>query len=390
MNMKTENGVLTVFLEGRIDSTNAEAKGAELTALIAGTPHESLTLDTEALSYISSAGLRVLLRIRKSEPELKIVNAGSELYDIFEMTGFTEMMTIEKAYRKMSVDGCPVIGQGAKGTVYRYNEDTIVKVYKFADCLPDIKHEREMARRAFVLGIPTAISYDIVKVGDQFGSVFELLNAKSFSQLIMEEPDKRTYYIDEYARLLRRIHGTEVKETDMPYRKPEILKQVDSAAPWLGEADTEKLRSLITALPDVHRMLHCDYHTNNVMSQGGETLMIDMDTLSWGHPIFDLSIVYSVYQAFNETNPNNAHDFLGMTVEACDAVWERFLPVYLGTDAPDVLCSVGKKIELLGHLRVVRFIVKHSDPSEAEAGRRLAVHIGHIRELLRSVTTLDF
>ena len=77
----------------------------------------------------ASAGLRVILRLRKQEPELAIVNVSPEVYEIFEMTGFTEMMPVSRAYRRVSVDGCEVIGQGANGKVYRLDPETIIKVY---------------------------------------------------------------------------------------------------------------------------------------------------------------------------------------------------------------------------------------------------------------------
>lgn len=163
----------------------------------------------------ASAGLRVILRLRKQEPELAIVNASPEVYEIFEMTGFTEMMPVSRAYRRVSVDGCEVIGQGANGKVYRLDPETIIKVYLNPNSLPDIHWERELARKAFVLGIPTAIPYDVVKVGDGYGSVFELLNAKSFGSLIAEHPEEMDKYVKMYVDLLKKIHGTKVHPEDL-------------------------------------------------------------------------------------------------------------------------------------------------------------------------------
>ena len=177
--------------------------------------HGKVVLDAEKLEYISSAGLRVILRLRKQEPELAIVNASPEVYEIFEMTGFTEMMPVSRAYRRVSVDGCEVIGQGANGKVYRLDPETIIKVYLNPNSLPDIHRERELARKAFVLGIPTAIPYDVVKVGDGYGSVFELLNAKSFGSLIAEHPEEMDKYVKMYVDLLKKIHGTEVHPEDL-------------------------------------------------------------------------------------------------------------------------------------------------------------------------------
>ena len=87
-----------IALSGRIDSANSAAVEQEITALLDGYTGTELTLDAEKLEYISSAGLRVLLRLRKRYVGLEIVNVASEVYEIFEMTGFTEMMPISKAY----------------------------------------------------------------------------------------------------------------------------------------------------------------------------------------------------------------------------------------------------------------------------------------------------
>ena len=181
---------LTVMLTGRIDSNNAGQVEKDILAQIEGKKLSSVILDASGLDYISSAGLRILLRIRKIIPDMAITDVSSDVYEILEMTGFTEMMRVEKAYRVVSVEGCEEIGRGANGTIYRIDQDNVVKVYNNADALADIQHEREVARLALILGIPTAISYDVVKVGNSYGSVFELLNASSFSKILAENPEK--------------------------------------------------------------------------------------------------------------------------------------------------------------------------------------------------------
>ena len=190
MNTSWDNEKLTIRLEGRIDSGNAADVEGEINDVTKEKEPSAIVLDAEGLDYISSAGLRIILRLRKRHPDLRIINVKSDVYEVLEMTGFTEMMTIEKAYRKVSVEGCEEIGRGANGTIYRIDKDNVVKVHKNPDALEEIQHEREVARLALILGIPTAISYDVVKVGDSYGSVYELLNAKSFSNILANEPDK--------------------------------------------------------------------------------------------------------------------------------------------------------------------------------------------------------
>ena len=207
MNTALNGDVLTISLSGHIDSSNAAAIEAEINEAVQRMPHRSLVLDMRALEYISSAGLRIILRLLKREPQLSLQELSSEVYEIFDMTGFTEMMPIRKAYRQVSIDGCELIGRGANGTVYRLDRDTVVKVYNAPDCLPDVQRERELARKAFVLGIPTAIPYDVVRVGSKFGSVFELLDAQSLSKLIAAHPERYDEYVKTYVDLMRRLHS---------------------------------------------------------------------------------------------------------------------------------------------------------------------------------------
>ncbi|MCR5264413.1 MAG: STAS domain-containing protein, partial [Clostridiales bacterium] len=104
---------IVIKLSGRIDSVNAGKTEEDILSQLSGVGGRSLTLDMEKLEYISSAGLRVILRLKKTYPDIRIVNVGSDVYEILEMTGFTEMMPVEKAYRVVSVEGCEEIGRGA-------------------------------------------------------------------------------------------------------------------------------------------------------------------------------------------------------------------------------------------------------------------------------------
>ena len=116
--MAQDMPTLTAALTGRVDTGNALQEEQRLMAL-RQQPHGAMVLDLKGLKYISSAGLRVILRLRKLEADLSLVNASPLVYDILETTGFTQMMPVEKAHRSISVEGCPAIGRGANGVVYR-------------------------------------------------------------------------------------------------------------------------------------------------------------------------------------------------------------------------------------------------------------------------------
>lgn len=390
MKFCSENNVLTIFLEGRIDSTNSEQTGAEIDRIIAENSPENVILDAENLEYTSSAGLRVILKLRKKFEELKVINASAEVYDIFDMTGFTEMITVEKAYRRLSIEECEAIGQGANGKVYRLDRDTIVKVYYNSDALPDIHRERELARKAFVKGIPTAIPYDVVKVGDSYGSVFELLNAKSFAKLIVAEPEKLDYYVGLYVDLLKKIHATELQPGEMPDMKEVATGWAEFLRDYLPADKAEKLVELVKAVPEDHHMMHGDYHIKNVMMQNGEVLLIDMDTLCMGNPVFEMASVFLAYVGYSENDHSISQSFMGVPHELCEQIWEKTIRLYFGTEDEAKLKELTDKAKLIGYTRMMRRTIRRNG-FDTEAGRRdIETCRKHIEELLDTVTTLVF
>lgn len=390
MNATMENGILKAALSGHIDSGNAPAVESELMALREREPHDGMVLDLKELTYISSAGLRVVLRLRKLEPQFKLVNVSAEVYEILDMTGFTEMMTVEKAYRELSVEGCEVIGRGANGTVYRIDKDTVVKVYRDADCLPDVQRERELARKAFVLGIPTAIPYDVVRVGESYGSVFELLNSRSFSKLIAADPAGMDKYVDLYVDLMKKMHSTHVKPGDMPRMKEIALNWVTFLREYLPADQAEKLVALVEAVPERDTMLHGDYHTNNIVMQNDEVLIIDMDTLCVGHPIFELASMYLGFVAFGELDPNVTLNFLKMTHDTAVVFWKKALAKYLGSDDDAAVRAVEEKAMVVGYARLMRRTIRRNGFGTEDGRATIVLCKERLADLLSRVDSLDF
>lgn len=390
MNSKVENGLLTIYLDGRIDSNNADAIEKEINDICQANEFDGLILDAEKLEYISSAGLRVILRLKRNHKNFKVINASSDTYEIFDMTGFTQMIDIEKAYKKVSVDGCEVIGRGAKGIIYRMDADTVVKAYINPDSLPDIQKERELARKAFVLGIPTAISYDVVKVGDSFGSVFELLDAKSYSQLIIDDPDNLDKYVKDYAVLLKQIHETEVNEEDMPAAKNIFAKWIPDLSKILSETQMNGFKALCDTIPDRLTMIHGDYHTNNLMLQNGETLLIDMDTLAYGHPIFDLVNVYFTYVGFVKIDEKEAFEFTGVSKDYAEKIWELFKKDYFDSKTDEEIAEIEEKIRFLALVRGLRHAGRRGLFDSDEGKKILEQLLAILDRLLEQIDSLEF
>ena len=381
---------MTIKLEGRIDSANAAEIEKDIYARLQEAGEEPVVLDAEKLEYISSAGLRVILHIRKEHPELRIVNVSSDIFEILDMTGFTDMMTVEKAYRVVDVTGCEVIGRGANGTIYRIDKDNVVKVYNNADALEDIQHEREVAKLAMILGINTAISYDVVRVGESYGSVFELLNARSFSKILATEPEKMDWCVQEYVNMLNNIHGTLVPEGKLPDIRETAIGWARFMKDYLPEEAGEKLVRLVEAVPHDDHMIHGDYHTNNLELQNGEVILIDMDTLAVGHPVFELGSMFNSFIGYSEYDPEVIKKFQGFDQETGKTFWRKVLEAYLGTTSEKRIREVEDKARIIGYTRMIRRSIRRHGLESEEGRAAIALWKGELLELLERTDSLLF
>ena len=385
------DGRLTVHVSGRVDTTNSADAEREIMAILNDNKDTLPVFDCSLLEYISSAGLRVLMKIRKrcAEPPL-LQNVSSQIYDILETTGFTELFSVQRKKREISVDGCEVIGRGFYGTVYRIDDETVVKVYESADSLSMIENEKRLAKTALIAGVPTAISYDIVKVGDSYGSVFELLNAKTFNDLLTEHPENVYEITKQYAQFLKLVNERQVPAGRLRSAKQMFLGYLDSVSPLLDKALCEKLRALLEEIPEQHNVIHGDSQMKNIMVVDGEPMLIDMDTLCEGYPIFDIQAVYITYFAFGEDYPPNSMEFLGLPPEVTAKVWESFVGYYFDTEDEAEIQRLREKIMIVGCIRFL-YLISIMPDTDSELFKLRVKHTAQrLEDLVGRVETLLF
>ncbi len=310
-----------------------------------------------------------------------MINVSRDVYDIFETTGFTELLDVRKAYRKISVEGCTVIGKGFYGTVYRIDPETIVKVYASPDSLAMIENEKMLARTALVAGVPTAIPYDIVRVGNSYGSVFELLNAKTFSDLLIGQPENADAVIKQYAEFLKQVNSRTVPAGKLRSAKEIFSGYLETVRKYLDDELYSRLKELFSEIPEQHNVIHGDAQMKNIMMKDGEPMLIDMDTLSEGYPIFDIQSVYVTYFAFGEDDPSNSMDFLGMPAALSRKVWEDFIKYYFDTSDEVRIAQLRDRITIVG---CVRFLFLVDLITEHDTGL-FRVRISHTVERLKKL-----
>ena len=388
---KTDSDAVTVYLYGQVDSGNAAVIEAEIAQALDASGRKDLVIDVSKLSNISSSGLRMLQRLAEAEDDMSIVGASDELYDLFLMTHLTEEIRIKKTMQSFSPAPGSEVSRGANGRVYRADGDTFVKVYTAPDALAEIERERELAGTLIELGIPTAVPDEVVGVeGGGYGSVFRLKGAQSFAELLL----KGSRTVEEIAQmsvdLLRIIHSTLVLPDSMPSMKSIAEDWALFLRDYLPADQADKLYTLISGIPEDYHMLHGDYHIKHIMQLSGESLIMDMDTLAHGHPVFELAGMFNAYCGYCETDHAASLDFIGVPYGTAVELWERCLRLYLGGIEETRVREIENKVKILGYARIMRRTIRRDGLNNAQGQRIIENCRAQLASLLPATDSLSF
>ena len=342
-------GEATLTFCGRLDTAVSSQVSADINQLLAtaGTI-QHLTVDAGQLEYISSSGLRILLMLAKRFKQFRITEVNPEVYDVLSMTGFTKMMTVERALRQLSVDGCEVIGVGGVGTVFRLNDDTIIKVFREGTTMDEVRKEITMSKEAFVMGMPTAISFDMVRVGSQYGLVYELLHAQTLSACLKQAPERVDELARKYAGLFRQMHAIQVPaDSCVPDALEHERNQVLHIRRYFPQEKIDLLLQLLDTVPASNSLLHLDLQAKNAMIQNEELMLIDMGEVGYGHPILDLAHAYSAMVSL----VGDYDKIIGIPRELGTELWNRTIDYYFEGLPADVVALRKEQIKALSCIR---------------------------------------
>ncbi|GLI94742.1 anti-sigma factor antagonist [Methylocystis echinoides] len=282
-------------LAGRLDHETCDLLAAAIDRAAEG----SIALDMSGCEYVSSAGLRVLLvahqNLTRSGHRLSLLNVTPLVFSVFDVTGLNQILRLEKAPRSISLDGAELISAGACGDCYRLDAETVVKLYRDGVAPEIAEKEKKFAKAAFLLGLPTALSYDVVTCGTRTGIVYEMIDARLFSAIIKEDPLNTAKYGRMLSDIAKSVHSIKGDPEIFPRIKDLFVDYIGSLGAFLPPSDVSYLLERLQALPDSATCVHFDLHSSNIMMRGNEPVIIDLGDLSIGSYLFDIGLVYMIY-----------------------------------------------------------------------------------------------
>lgn len=341
---------LRVRVDGRLDVTQVAA----FDGLGMGGDARHLVVDLRDCGYVSSAGIRVFLRLQRDTQArsmtLAVVNVQPAVYDVFDLTGLPQLIDIRRKARDLPVDGLTFLSAGLAGECYRLDDETVVKLYNEGVSAAVAEQEQEYARAAFLAGVPTALSYGTVTCGTRSGVVYEMLNARPFSAVIREAPEDVVAHARTLAAVAHSFHSKVGDAAVFPHLKDRLRQQIDALRPDIDAADVALLQERLDLVPQADTLVHFDLHSSNLMIRDGEAIVIDMGDVSRGHWMFDLGPLSLIY---GHEDSGSSEYVTGVPNALGRRLYEHFLDAYFAGSDGQARATFHRHEPFLASLRLI-------------------------------------
>jgi len=250
--------------------------------------------------------------------------------------------------REISLDNWIKEGHGFSADSYRNKDDeTLLLKLFYGQSGHAIANQEYLCAKAVIkMGIPTPDIYEMVKVGEQTGIIYErVLNKKSFGKACSDEPEKAAEYARMFARYSKLLHTTKCDKQAFPFRNIAINKMIEATD--VSEDIKAFMRRLMDELEDADTCIHGDLQTGNMVigwcnkyegreqcaDDPNKAYFIDLSAFSYGNPLLDVAAIYLSTQLYKD-EPTNI-DLIHMDAATSQVFWENYVPEYIGSDDPD-------------------------------------------------------
>jgi len=218
-------------------------------------------------------------------------------------------------------------GEGANGASYnhRNDPDIMLKLNNKGADVGRVLRELEVARKVYQAGIPTPEPGDFVTDGERYGLRFRRIrDKKSFARACGDNPENAETYGRDFAEMCRSLHSTVIDTSKFCNVKDYYLDMLEPSKFYTDE-EKRRIREFIVSAPDANTAVHGDLQFGNAIFAGEKKYFIDLENFCYGHPYFDLGMVYLV-------NVRDDDEFLmeafHTTKDVSLRFWEAFVGVY--------------------------------------------------------------
>lgn len=239
----------------------------------------------------------------------------------------------QNQYPQINLADWQQVGEGGNGKTY-VNPAAPGEILKVNNArlstLEAVQHEYDISKAVACLGISVPEMYHIVRIGDAYGTISQLIKGKKSLSRICQENPERT---EEMARLLcqkgKQLWATPCNTEFFPSRKQQALVAIEMAT-YVSKKNKKNIRAFIETIPEGTGCSHGDFQTGNLIQAGEYYYWIDLDRFAYGDPMFDIGHLFLICHLYAPMK--RVQDIFHMTLDQFQRFWDAFAKEYTGKE----------------------------------------------------------
>lgn len=267
-------------------------------------------------------------------------------------------------YKDIDISAWTKVGEGGEGSTYTNPEtpDVLLKVSNHTltnGSLEAVSKEFHTSKAVYDLGLPTPEMVEIVRVGEDYGILSQLVKGKkSLAKMSGENPDSIDSYAALMAKLAKQFHATEAGDCEWIPSHKALMLEVLNQTKMIGGKTLERVRAFVQGLEDAPTLVHGDFTFSNLILADDKPYWIDLGHVTHGLPMFDLGHFYLFCNIFGKQK--RVQDIAHMTADQMLRFWNSFALAYNGPEGLDAFnaeCKrfAGLSVLMLGYTQNLSF-----------------------------------
>lgn len=314
-------------------------------------------LDFDKVKDIKFSGIRAIINAFQSGFKLLIIEADDELAIKMRGAGLNFYVNVFEKEKELNLDDYEMFGAGFEGETYSSKDnDKIIKVYKGEKFRDTVYKEKNASMAIARMGLMVPLPGAIYKKDDIYALEYEKIqNKKSYARLLADDYANIKTYAKMFAQKIKELHSTPC-DTNVFMSAKSIYSSILDSTKQFSKDEVKALKELLDTLDDTRTTcLHGDMHIGNLILANGESIFIDLPDFMYGHPYYDLGVMYFCFRfAPEELTMENFH----ITGDVFREFWDLFIREYLGTNDEDIIRREEAEITKYGVFRNVYIVDK--------------------------------